>query len=61
MDAEIVESISEIIIRGVKITEKEIDYLIAFLNTLEDDAKKYWDKIIPNEVPSKLKILNEFV
>ena len=56
MDAEIVESISEIIIRGVKITEKEIDYLIAFLNTLEDDAKKYWDKIIPNEVPSKLKI-----
>ena len=21
-----------------------------------EDAKKYWDKIIPNEVPSKLKI-----
>ena len=51
-----IKAISPILTKGINISGKEIYQLIAFLRTLEDDAKQYEDLIIPKGVPSGLKI-----
>ena len=53
-------SVSYIVAAGLKLTEKEIDLLIAFLASLEDNLAVYMPDIVPARVPSGLPVAAMF-
>ena len=53
-------SVSYIVAAGLKLTETEIDLLIAFLASLEDNLAVYMPDIVPARVPSGLPVAAMF-
>ncbi len=49
-------SVSYILAGGLKLTDTEIDNLIAFLQTMEDDLADLMPEIVPTRVPSGLPV-----
>lgn len=49
-------SVSYILASGVGLTESDIDLLIAFLKTLEDDFSEFMPQIVPGSAPSGLPV-----
>ncbi len=50
------KSVSYILAPGLKLSDSEIDQLVAFLTTLEDDLADLMPKIVPASVPSGLPV-----
>ena len=56
MNLDQINAISPVLTEGVRLSDDEINALIAFLGTFEDDGLANIDRIIPVSVPSGLPV-----
>lgn len=57
MNNEQIESVSKVLTSRVRLTEKEMNYLIEFLKSLDNIPSEKWlDDILPDKVPSGLPV-----